>query len=237
VRPDLLLDTLNAVRSDVGLPPSTTLHGRLVLSPAPPRFRDPAYPLPPGALSLRPHDPGPRPGETIPPWLRRPTVYVTLGTIFNMESGDLFPRVLAGVRDLDVDVLVTVGPHLSPTEFGPQPSNVHIEQWVSQSLVLPHCAAVVSHAGSGSTIGALAHGLPLVLLPLGADQPHNADRCTALGVGTTLDPSTATPSDITSAVHDVLTRPSYRECAQSLAADIAALPGPEHAIPALENLA
>jgi UDP:flavonoid glycosyltransferase YjiC (YdhE family) len=97
--------------------------------------------------------------------------------------------------------------------------------------------AMVSHAGSGSTIGALAHGLPSVLLPMGADQPHNADRCAALGLGVVLNPSTATAADVGSAVRRVLTDPSYRTAASAIRTEIASLPGPEHAVPALERLA
>ncbi|MGH3451936.1 MAG: glycosyltransferase [Haloechinothrix sp.] len=44
-------------------------------------------------------------------------------------------------------------------------------------MVLPRCDAAVSHGGSGSVMGALAHGLPQVLFPMGADQPQNAARC------------------------------------------------------------
>ena len=110
-----------------------------------------------------------------------PTVYFTLGTVYNMESGDLFQRVMAGLRDLAADVIVTVGRDLDPDELGPQPPNVHIERFVPQAELLPHCDLVVSHAGSGSVLGALAHGLPMVLIPIGADQPLNAARCRDAG--------------------------------------------------------
>ena len=126
-----------------------------------------------------------------PEWLaelERPLVYFTLGTIFNLESGDLFERVLAGLSGLPVSVVVTVGREVDPKALGPQPGNVRVEQYVPQSLLLPRCDLVVSHAGSGSVVGALAHGLPMVLLPIGADQPLNAARCEALGVARVLDP-------------------------------------------------
>ena len=90
---------------------------------------------------------------------------------------------------------------MDPDELGRQPSNVHIERFLLPSQVLPRCAAVVSHGGSGSVVGALAHGLPMVLLPLGADQPLNARRCETLGVARVLDSLTATPA----AVRDALT--------------------------------
>jgi MGT family glycosyltransferase len=166
-----------------------------------------------------------------------PIVYVTLGTIFNTESGDLFGRIVAGVRRLPVEVVVTVGRGLDPAELGAQPRNVHVEQYVPQSLLLPHCAAVVSHAGSGSVTGALEHGLPLVCIPMGADQPLNAARCTALGVGRALDAVALTPGDVFAATSAVLTEPGYRQAAARLQAEIAALPSVPYAVTLLERLA
>ena len=121
----------------------------------------------------------------------RPRVYVTLGTIFNKTSGDLFERLLAGLADLDADVVVTVGRDLDPAAFGATPGHVRVERFVPQDEVLATTDLVVSHGGSGSLMAALAHGLPSVLLPLGADQPHNALRARELGVATTLDAATA----------------------------------------------
>lgn len=123
-------------------------------------------------------------------------VYFTLGTVFHLESGDLFARVLAGLRELPVNLVVTVGRELDPNEFGPQPANVHLERYIPQSLLLPHCDLVVSHGGSGTLIGALSHGLPSVMLPMGADQPLNAARCEALGLGRSLDAVRATPEAV-----------------------------------------
>jgi MGT family glycosyltransferase len=166
-----------------------------------------------------------------------PTVYFTLGTVFNMESGDLFMRVLTGLRDLSVNVVVTVGHHIDPTEFGPQPANVYIERYIAQESILPHCSLVVSHGGSGSVIGALAHGRPSVLIPMGADQPMNAARCVQLGVARVLDPIGATPATVRAAVSAVLADPSYQQAAKRIRDEFAALPGPAHAIRLLERLA
>jgi UDP:flavonoid glycosyltransferase YjiC (YdhE family) len=94
----------------------------------------------------------------------------------------------------------------------------------------------VSHAGSGSVIGALAHGLPMVLTPIGADQPHNAARCDALGVARVLDAMRVTPDEVRDAVSSVLKNPAYRHAAKQLRAEIAALPGPEHAVSLLEQV-
>lgn len=239
---ELVAEPLAALREAHGLPPDPELemlHRYLVLAPAPPSFRDPSNPLPPTAHPIRPV-PAEGRGAAGPPWLAelsRPTVLFTLGTIFNLESGDLFERVLAGLRELPVEVVATVGRELDPDVLGPQPANVRVERWVPQSLVLPRCELAVSHGGSGSVIGALAHGVPMVLLPMGGDQPLNAARCRELGVALVLDPVGATPESVREAASTVLGDAAYRERARRIEAEIAALPDPEHGVRLLERLA
>lgn len=240
IRPEHVAAPLDEVRAEHGLPPDPALAalGRyLVLAPIPPSYRDPADPLPPTAHHIRPRPPGGTPASWSPPPGDRPLVYFTLGTIFNVEAGDLYTRVLAGLRELPINVVVTVGRDLDPAELGPQPANIRVERFVPQAEILPHCAAVVSHGGSGSVIGALAHGLPALLIPMGADQPLNGARCAALGVARLLDPLTATPQQVREAVAAVLGQPAYRRTAEKLRDEIAALPGPESAVPLLERLA
>jgi UDP:flavonoid glycosyltransferase YjiC (YdhE family) len=243
VQPDRIRDTLTTLRADHGLPPDPELDmltRGLVLSPFPPSFRDPAYPLPTTAHSFNAPVPAPS-SATAPAWLADlpsdvPTVYFTLGTVFNMESGTLFGRVLDGLRDLPVNLVVTLGRQLDPGVFGPQPANVHIESYIPQSLLLPHCDLVVSHGGSGTVVAALTHGLPQVLIPMGADQPLNGERVATLGLGTCLEPAALTPDSVREAVSSALAEPSYRANATRVAAEIAALPGPDSAVPLLEKL-
>ncbi|HSJ94074.1 MAG TPA: glycosyltransferase [Gaiellaceae bacterium] len=239
-RSSLVAPPLAALRRAHGLPAdlgSDALHRYLVLSPFPPSLRDPAWPLPATAHGL-----GPSPVDEPPPaWASRldrsSTVYLTLGTIFNLESGDLFERALQGLRQLPVRVVVTVGRELDPGVLGRQPPNVRIERFVPQAHVLPRCALVVSHAGSGSVVGALAHGLPMVLLPLGADQPLTAARCRELGVARVLDASSASPEDVRAAAADVLATPTFRRSAEAIAREIEQLSGHGEAVTLLERLA
>jgi UDP:flavonoid glycosyltransferase YjiC (YdhE family) len=244
VRAEVVAEPVDALRAAHGLPPDPALEAparHLVISPFPPSFRDPAFPLPPTAISIRPAAPAAGAADAALAWLQsrppRPVVYFTLGTVFNMESGDLFERVLAGLRDLDANAIVTVGREIDPAAFGPQPGHVRVERFVPQAPLLPHCDVVINHGGSGSTIGALAAGVPMVLLPMGADQPPNAERCVALGVGVALDVMRCTPADVRAAVETVLGDPAFRRAAERMRDEIAALPGPEAAIARLEALA
>jgi UDP:flavonoid glycosyltransferase YjiC (YdhE family) len=239
---------LDALRVEHGLtadPDGLMPHRYLTLVPAPPSFRHPADPLPATAHHVRPavvDGRGAATSETLTGSRSdgrtvRPTVYVTLGTIFNQESGDLFTRILAGLSALPVDVIVTVGPALDPSELGRQPPHIRVERFLPLGPVLASCAAVVSHAGSGTLLGALAFGLPSVLFPLGADQPYNADRAVDIGVARALDAVTAHPGDVAAAVGEILDDPGYREAAEQIRNEILALPGADHAADLLEQLA
>jgi len=243
VRQEVVGEALDELRAKQGLPPDPDLEmlrRYLVLSPFPPGFRDPAFPLPPTAHSFRPPAPSDI-GKTLPVWEAQlpgsPIVYFTLGTVFNMESGDLFMRVLNGLRMLPLNIVATVGPYIDPRELGPQPAHIIIERYIPQESILARCSLVISHAGSGSVSGALAYGRPMLLIPMGADQPLNAVRCVQLGLGRMLDPVAATPDSVAAAVSEILADPGYRQAAERLRDEFAALPGPDSIVGLLERLA
>jgi UDP:flavonoid glycosyltransferase YjiC (YdhE family) len=244
IRPEVVAGPLDDLRAERGLgsdPDLAALHRGLVLSPFPPSFRDPASPLPATAHSFRTTAHGNIEGDSLPSWWERldgrPVVHVTLGTVFATESGDLFARLLTGLSQLPVEVVATVGRDIDPADFGPQPEHVHVEQWVPQSLLLPHTHLVVSHGGSGTVIAALAHGLPQVVIAMGADQMHNADRVQALGVGRSLHPLTTTPAEIRDTVAALLSDDRARSGAQRIQSEITALPGPDSTPTLLEAVA
>lgn len=242
VRADLVAACVDEVRAEHGLPPDPelTAPGRhLVLTPFPGRFRDPAFPLPDAAQPFRAFASaagGERDAQAGAASGRTRTVYFTLGTVFHVESGDLMERVLEGLCEVPAQIVVTIGRERDPAELGPQPAHVRIERFLPQAELLPRCDAVVSHAGSGSVLGALAHGVPLVLLPIGADQPLNATRCEALGVGRVLAPPTLTPAQIREAVMHVLEDPAHRDAARQVQSEIAAMPDPAHAVASIERV-
>jgi len=238
VPPELVAGPLHELRAAHGLPadPEMAMLSRdLVLVPFPPSFRDPAFPLPATAFPFRPSVEGPPPTPISAPD-DVSTVYFTLGTIFNTECGDLFARGLAGLRELPVHLVMTVGERIDPAEFGPQPPHVRIERYLPQDTVLPRCSVVVSHGGSGTVLGSLAQGVPSVLIPMGADQLDNAARCVALGVGVSLDAEHATSEEIRAAVAAVLADPSYRQAARRMRDAVAELPDRAHAVALLEKL-
>jgi UDP:flavonoid glycosyltransferase YjiC (YdhE family) len=146
---------------------------------------------------------------------RRPTVLVTLGTVYNTHSA-LFQQFLEALAGEDLDVICTVGEDGDVSSLGPTPTNVHFEHYRPHSSILPLCQAVLCHAGFNTMMGSLSAGVPLVCVPLGSDQEFNARRCAAKGLGLWLDEHEATPELIRAAVRRVLDEPSFGENVRAL---------------------
>jgi UDP:flavonoid glycosyltransferase YjiC (YdhE family) len=117
------------------------------------------------------------------------------------------------------------------------PRSVRVERFVPQGVLLPHVDLVVHHCGSGTMLGALAHGLPQLVLPHGADQFLNARALLDAGAGLRLLPEEITPESVADAARALLGEPAYRDAAAGLAAEIAAMPAPADTVPKLERLA
>jgi UDP:flavonoid glycosyltransferase YjiC (YdhE family) len=178
-----------------------------------------------------------------PAWLRElgdRVVYVTLGTVAAFTADTEFLRAATeAARDEDVEVVVTVGPHGDPAALGEQPANVHVERFVPQSEVLAHCVAAVTNGGSGSMLGALSAGVPLLLVPgtLAPSQVRNAHAVMQAGAGRTLPRTDASRQRLHGELRQLLGDASYRNAAQRIAAEIAAMPSPAQAVELIERLA
>jgi UDP:flavonoid glycosyltransferase YjiC (YdhE family) len=168
--------------------------------------------------------------EPVPAWVRTdnsaPLVYVTFGTVFNTDV-PLVSEVVDGVRDLPVRVVVTVGPAGDPGLLGDQPGKVHVTRYLPQNELMPHCAAVVSHGGSGTFLAALSHGLPQLCLPQAADQFYNAATCVNSGVGLALQPGTVSAGTVRAAVEKLLSDAHFGEAADRLRREIETMPSPD----------
>ena len=160
------------------------------------------------------------------PWLdglpKRPSVYVTLGTVFNELTR--LRLLLDGFADIDCNIVMTIGRDKNPGDLGALPRNATVERFIPQAALLPRMHAVVSHAGSGSMLAALAAGLPLLLLPRAADQYENARACAARGLGIVLMPDELDVESARQGLTTILSEPSYTDCAKALRDEITAMP-------------
>ena len=148
---------------------------------------------------------------------------MTFGTLFNSNL-DLFRLGLEALADESVDVVMTVGRDQDPTELAPFPANARVEKFIPQAELLPSCSAVVHHGGAGTTFGALAHGVPQVVIPQGADNYEHAAMCESAGTAIALLPESLTPDNLAAAVRRAVSDETYAEASRRCAQEIAAMP-------------
>lgn len=206
------LKPLNAARRDLGLAPLETPYDQvlradrvLVLTAA--EF-DPAgrAPLPEHVRFVGPPQPAAPQAVAGDP----PLVLVSFSTTF-MDQRELYARAIGALGDLPVRGLVTTGPAVAPAAL-PSAANVEVREFVPHAEVLPAASLVVTHAGLGTVHAALAHGVPLVCVPQGRDQPEVASRVVQAGAGVRTN-----PKRLAGAIGRVLGDGAYREAALALA--------------------
>ena len=203
----------------------------------------------PFADTVRYHEPRETP-VSLPDWWRgsdAPLIYMTFGTVLGYMSiaAETYRMALEAVKRTNARVLLTVGRRFDASTLGPVPPNVHVEPWIGQARVLNHADLVVCHGGSGTTLAALAAGVPLVMVPLFADQFENSRRIaetragrlveTQIRTGGTRSINAAAALEITRSIEDVLGDVTYRDRARTIAAEMTATPTAEEVLTRLPS--
>ena len=189
---------------------------------------------------LRPEPGPPASGEALPPAIDAlpydGTVHLTMGTLFHRAPGVL-ETAIAGLRDLPLNLVVTCGPGVNPAGFGAQPDHVLIADYLPHALLLPRCRLVVSQGGAGIMLGALAHDLPQLMLPQGADQFINAEACTRAGAALALAPAELSAASVAAAAARLLGDARFGAAARRLGEEIRSMPAAAEVVRALPGLA
>lgn len=162
-----------------------------------------------------------------PDWLeqprRLPLVSASLGTVFYRTPG-VFEDICEALRGEPLEAALTVGPGYDRARLPALPPHIHVDDYIAQTVLLPRCQLLINHGGLNSIVSALWHGLPMLLLPIGADQPANAHRCRAAGVAVVVEPGQRSAQTIRAAVREALGDPRYRRNAQRIRDEIGELP-------------
>jgi UDP:flavonoid glycosyltransferase YjiC (YdhE family) len=249
----LAAPAIDELRADAGLPPDPTgarLRDAPYLTAMPTLLDRSAVAVAPRVHRFRPRPPGATPA--LPDWWpgsAEPLVYLSFGSVTAGAHLPYFPALhraaIEALADVPARLLVTIGDDRDPAELGTLPPNVRVERWVPQEAVLPRVAAVVCHGGHGTTLGALAHGVPVVVMPLfSADQWDNAAAVAGVGAGIALDrerrtrrvldlPAPDTLDQLAGAVLRVLEDDAYRVAAGRVADAIRELPPVDAAVDVL----
>jgi MGT family glycosyltransferase len=235
------LPALNAARDGIGLPPLRSVFEQLdrlerVLVMTSAAFDFAAITgvqLPDNVHYVGPQvEVGRDARDTAAPGDGRPLVVVAFSTTYQVQE-ELVRRVIAALGPLPVRALVTTGPALDLNETV---ANVEISAWVPHAEVLPRAALVVTHAGMGTVMASLAHGVPLVCIPMGRDQNEVAARVVHAGAGLRLGRE-ADEATIAAAVREALNDPALIAGAARLADVIGAEIATDRAVAELEALA
>ena len=222
---------------------TSALASEAVLSLVPEMLDHAGGQVPPGSDGfLRFHEPLPASnGPQLPDWgdPAAPLIYVTFGSVTGSlpPFTGVFRQALDGLAGIDARVLLTVGRKVDPDALGPLPSNAHVEQWWPQDAVLRQAAAMLGHGGFGTTMGALAAGVPQVVVPLfTSDQVVNGEHVAAVGAGITVQRGPDSVQLAAAEVPRLLTDPTYAASARRVAASIADLPSTVEAVQTLAAL-
>lgn len=191
---------------------------------------------------LRFHEPSSTTGShRLPDWgdPDAPLIYVTFGSVTGSlpPFSGVFRAALDALADVDARVMLTVGRKLDPADLGPLPRNAHVMQWWPQDAVLAHASAMLGHGGFGTTMGALAAGVPQLVVPLfTSDQVINGEHVASVGAGLTVGMGPAAVARAAAEIPRLLEVPTYAASARRIAAAMGELPPPAEAVPVLAGL-
>jgi UDP:flavonoid glycosyltransferase YjiC (YdhE family) len=143
--------------------------------------------------------------------------------------------VIRAVAELDVEVVAVLEP-VQQQRLGPLPDNVRLaDAPLALRLLLPTCAALVQQGGAGTTMTALACGVPQLILPQVSDQHFNGERLAATGAGTAL--TEPEPAAVRKLVGELIGDGAWRDAAAFMRERVRQMPPPAALVPELCALA
>lgn len=235
--------TLNEICTELGVEPLKNafdlLHRadrRLLMT-----MRDFDFPLVPAPENVRYTGPVLDDPDWVEPWEspwaeldERPLVVVSFSSTFQ-DQMSVIRRCIVALGTLDVRALITLGPAVD-LEQAYIPANIHVVRSAPHSRIFPQADLVITHAGHGTIMRALSHGLPLLCLPKGRDQNDNAAKVNYYGYGLKINRK-ASAKRIGKSVQRLLTDPGFRQKAEATQAGIQQAVNQDMALREIEVLA
>lgn len=148
--------------------------------------------------------------------LRDPVLYASLGTVFNADP-KLLRTFATALAPLGGTVIVSTG-RTDPDALGPLPGNVLPLRFVPQPEVLARATLFITHGGMNSVNEALYAGVPVLVVPQGADQPMIARRVVELGAGLSIRTGDVAKGSVRGLARRLLHEAGFRAAATTLKA-------------------
>ncbi|MEV0542460.1 glycosyltransferase [Nocardia salmonicida] len=196
---------------------------------------DTALPAPVTTLSIAPpsivrvegsplrYTPYSTPGAATPAFLREPStrrrILVTRSTMLGDGPDTMLRAIVRAAPYVDADIII-VRPDRKTVRTNTLPANIHTTGWITLHEALPHCTAMVNHAGAGSVYAALHAGVPQIATPAPGDRTWNALAVQRRGAGLSVPARSITADHLNTLIED----PDLARNAGAVAAEIAAMP-------------
>lgn len=182
-----------------------------------------------GVVQPAPQHLAPAPGP-------RPRVLVSLSTTFFPRQERAMQTILTALGRLPLDAVVTTGPAIDPARLRAAP-NTELHRYLPHAGIMPGTSVVISHGGHATTMRALAHDLPLVIMPMHPmlDQRMIGNSIAARGAAIVL-PATAPQERIAKAVLHLLSPGPHTAAAAGIGAALRARNGAAQAADHLSAL-
>lgn len=147
-------------------------------------------------------------------------VLVSLSTINLPGQRAVLQRAIDAVASLGLPLIVTTGPAVDAATLT-VPAGAEVHTYLPHVDAMSRARLVIGHGGHGTTMTALAHDLPLVMIPLHPmiDQPMVAQAVEQAGAGIALRKN-ASSAVIAAAVQRLIDEPEHRAGAARLGASI-----------------
>lgn len=133
----------------------------------------------------------------------RPSILVSMST-GPSKTPEIFKMCIDALLELQYHVLLAIGDDLDPASFDSLPPHFEIVQHVPLIQILPHASLLIFQGGPTSTMEAMYHGVPLVMITPGPDLECYADSAVRLGIGIHLRRDEATVKSIRESVLRIL---------------------------------
>jgi zeaxanthin glucosyltransferase len=220
-----------------GLPPRPGLMRRAMIAQQPELLDFPRVARPPWFHYAGPFHDEASGDPTSFPFQRldgRPVVFASMGTLQNRQR-ETFQVIAEGCAGLDLQLVMTLGRRqAAPDALGPLPGDPLVVSYAPQRALLQRAALAITHAGLNTALEALVQGVPMVAIPVTNDQPGVAARLAWRGVAEVIPLAQLEPALVRRSVQRVLSDPRYRDAAQDIRAQLAAIPGPTRAADIIE---
>lgn len=162
-------------------------------------------------------------------------IYATLGTVFNNWIG-FFKKIIEAFKDSEYLVVMSMGNKERLKQIGDIPENFIVRDFVPQAEVLKYADLFIAHGGMGSVSDGMYLGVPMILVPLGADQFFNAYRLQELNAGKVLKKKEVTAENLKREAKLVLENKSFKAGVRKVKESFITAGGPEHAVKEIEKI-